>query len=117
MSDKSYSRRSANFTSCEIDFLIKIITKYRDIIENKKCDRFTAEEKNKVWKNVEQEYNDQFDYNFRSAKVLKTKYENLKNNAKKIIRQRDSGASFVKVDRAKPQKDLEEIVFMDETEL
>lgn len=45
---ESTVKRSANFTKGEVDMLIDIVWKYRNIIENKKMDATTWADKNKA---------------------------------------------------------------------
>lgn len=80
MSEKE--KRAANFSIKEIEFLIQLIENKKGTIECKKSDRTTAEDKVRSWKEVEADFNAEFD-SFRSFKTLKTKYENLKKSAKK----------------------------------
>ena len=50
-------KRSPNFSQFETDVLIDIITKYKEIIENKKTDGTTIKEKDGAWKKIEADFN------------------------------------------------------------
>lgn len=50
-------KRSANFSQFENDILIDIITKYKQVIENKKTDGISIKEKDETWKKVEADFN------------------------------------------------------------
>jgi hypothetical protein len=41
----------------EKDLLVRLIIKYRDIIENKRTDSVTLAEKVRCWRNIEEEFN------------------------------------------------------------
>ena len=47
MDDKE--KRGANFTKTEIDLLIDITLKYKNIVENKRTAAATWKDKNEVW--------------------------------------------------------------------
>lgn len=83
-SNMDKTRRSSNFSSKEVQFLLQLVDKKKEIIESKKTDRLTSEEKVKAWLGIEEEYNEVFS-EYRSLKVLKTKYDNLKKNAKRQL--------------------------------
>lgn len=50
-------KRSANFSKGEIDILVNIIFKYKDIIENEKTDATTWKSKNETWEKITLEFN------------------------------------------------------------
>lgn len=50
-------RRSANFSFAERSNLIKVVLKYKDIVENKKTDALTWRQKEDVWNTIENEFN------------------------------------------------------------
>jgi Myb/SANT-like DNA-binding domain len=49
--------RAANLTAAERETIVELALKYRGIIENKKTDAVTAEEKEAAWKAVAAEFN------------------------------------------------------------
>lgn len=77
------NKRSANFSCAEINFLLELVEKRKSIIECKKTDRTTSEEKLESWKDLAKDFNARYGENYRTDKVLRTKYENLKKTAKK----------------------------------
>lgn len=77
--------RSANFTSEEINLLLDIVEQYKDIIENKKSDCISTREKNDTWKEIVETFNGRNGGQFRSLKVLRTKYYNLRKETNKRV--------------------------------
>lgn len=49
--------RSKNFTEIEKEKLLEIVNNYNNIIENKKTDAVTVQEKIQAWKMVAEDYN------------------------------------------------------------
>lgn len=49
--------RSSNFTPNEKVLLINIIARYKNVIENKKTDSVTTQEKMNVWAKITKEFN------------------------------------------------------------
>ncbi|KAM7354510.1 uncharacterized protein ACRADG_006160 [Cochliomyia hominivorax] len=90
------NKRSSNFSTKEVKYLIQLVDNRKDIIESKKTDRNTSEEKVKAWVEIEEEFNAVFE-DFRSFKVLKTKYENLKKNVKRKLPTNVSNLSILKI--------------------
>ncbi|KAI4463631.1 hypothetical protein MML48_4g00018683 [Holotrichia oblita] len=82
--ETSACKRAANFSAEEIDMLIDLIKKKKKhIIESKKTDRILWKEKDEAWKDVAKEFNAYSNSNiYRSALVLKKKYENIKKRTK-----------------------------------
>ncbi|XP_017773666.1 PREDICTED: uncharacterized protein LOC108560566 [Nicrophorus vespilloides] len=74
---KPKRERSANFSPEEINTLVNIAFKYKDIIENKATNAIVWNRKDKIWKIVTAEFNDQMLIN-RTTKTLRNKYECLK---------------------------------------
>ncbi|XP_036335064.1 uncharacterized protein LOC118745632 isoform X2 [Rhagoletis pomonella] len=79
------SVRSNNFSTSEVSFLLELVELNKNVLEWKETDRVCAEEKLKVWKEIEIEFNSKFSQVYRSSKVLKTKYENVKKDSKKRL--------------------------------
>ncbi|KAI4468021.1 hypothetical protein MML48_2g00001857 [Holotrichia oblita] len=81
--ETSACKRAANFSAEEIDMLIDLIKKKKHIIESKETDRILWKEKDAAWKDVAKEFNAYSNSNiYRSALVLKKKYENIKKRTK-----------------------------------
>lgn len=81
--DKIRRDRNVNFTREETDRLVLLIESQKRIIENKKSDSITWNEKENAWKAIETEFNSATGGTFRDAKHLKLKYEALKRNTRK----------------------------------
>ncbi|XP_069684686.1 myb/SANT-like DNA-binding domain-containing protein 3 [Periplaneta americana] len=77
-------KRSANFSQFENDILIDIITKYKQVIENKKTDGISIKEKDETWKKVEADFNSIAGVTLRNHENLKTYYENVKRKTRKM---------------------------------
>lgn len=45
-------KRGANFTKVEIDMLVDIVFKYKDVVENKRTDATTWADKNNAWMSI-----------------------------------------------------------------
>lgn len=90
------TKRSSNFSTKEVKYLIQLVNNKKDIIESKKTDRTTSEEKVKAWVEIEEEFNAVFE-DYRSYKVLKTKYENMKKNVKRKLPSHVSNLSVLKI--------------------
>lgn len=78
-------KRTANFTFKEEQFLINLIEKYQDNLENKKTDAGSNSQKNAAWIKIENEFNTLNGEPYRDRKVLKKKYENMKKATKKKL--------------------------------
>lgn len=79
--------RSSNFSSHEKNLLIHILEKYQEVIESKKNDKASLQEKEKVWDQVREEFNElSMKKPVRTAKQLKVCYENLKRKIRKETR-------------------------------
>ncbi|GAB6020175.1 hypothetical protein CHUAL_002897 [Chamberlinius hualienensis] len=66
----------------EKTYLTQIIKKYIDVIQNKRSDAYTKEQKRKCWEKVAEEFN-LFGGTVRSANQLNKCWQNLKSRAKK----------------------------------
>lgn len=79
MNDKR--KRELNFSQNEKQLLISIISKYANIIEDKKTDRTSIDMKNKAWKDIEIEFNcASADGVFRNSDRLKKFFNNKKHD-------------------------------------
>jgi hypothetical protein len=78
--------RCSNFSSQEKNILIHIIEKYQDIIECKKTDKVSVQEREKVWEGIAQEFNEiVLAEPVRTSRQLKMCYENLKRRIRKEV--------------------------------
>lgn len=75
--------RSVNFSREEVDLLTSLVAQHKNILENKKSDSVTWQEKEQCWKTLEALFNSTSGLNFRSARTLKAKYEGLKRATRK----------------------------------
>lgn len=75
-------QRICKFRESEVDLLMKLINKYKDIVENKKTDAVMWKQKQGAWEQIAKEFN-ALNGTYRSTKNIKCKYENLKKTAKK----------------------------------
>ena len=83
--DKQKRERSVNFTQEETNLLVSLVETKKYTIENKKSGATTWQEKEKAWKDIENEFNSASGLVFRNHKHLKIKYEALKKDIKKKI--------------------------------
>ncbi|XP_045503283.1 myb/SANT-like DNA-binding domain-containing protein 4 [Colias croceus] len=84
--EKQKRERSSNFTQDETDLLISLVEERKHIIENKKSDATTWQEKKEAWKDIERAFNGSV---FRDHKHLKLKYEAIKRDTRKRFRTSD----------------------------
>lgn len=76
--------RSANFNNAEIQLIVSLVERYKQIIENKKTDAVTNKDKESAWKKIKSSFNScEISTTERSWKTLKLKYEGIKKTAKK----------------------------------
>lgn len=75
--------RSKNFASDEVNRLISLVEKYKNVIENKETDSETWKHKDSCWQMIQKEFNVNVTSDFRSVKTLKDKYNGLKKCARK----------------------------------
>ncbi|XP_049868891.1 myb/SANT-like DNA-binding domain-containing protein 4 [Pectinophora gossypiella] len=94
--DKGKKReRSVNFTIEETEYLISLIDARKQVIENKKSDAVTWQDKEKAWKAIELEYNNAGIGPFRDAKHLKVKFEAIKRDTRKKISNKNGNGNHV----------------------
>ncbi|XP_014278737.1 myb/SANT-like DNA-binding domain-containing protein 3 [Halyomorpha halys] len=77
------NKRNPNFVPREEKILLAIVKKYSAIIENKKTDKITSNQKLKCWHKIEVEFNSHTNVHFRNSSNLKNKYENIKKATKR----------------------------------
>jgi hypothetical protein len=75
-------KRGTNFSNNEKYLLIELVTKYKDIVENKKTDAVFAKEKVKCWDEICKKFNSESNI-FRDAVTLKNCWENLQKRTRK----------------------------------
>lgn len=76
--------RSPCFSREEEKCLLKLIEKYKAIILNKSTTAAVSQAKEVAWLKIAKIFNSQGFRHARGAECLKTKWENLKRNAKKV---------------------------------
>lgn len=84
--EKNKRERNVNFTEEETDLLVLLAGARKHIIESKKSDAATWQEKEKAWRDIETAFNVASRSVFRDHKHLKFKYEALKRDARKKSR-------------------------------
>jgi len=75
-------KRTTNFSSEEVEALIKIVQDHQHIVENKKTDAVFNKRKHEEWEKIAKEFNCAHNSD-RTVQAIKTKYENIKKTAKK----------------------------------
>lgn len=79
----SKKTRGPNFSANEKEILIHLITKYKDLVENKKTDAVTTNLKNEGWRKLAEEFNSLSSFSVRNTDQLKTCWDNIKRNTRK----------------------------------
>ncbi|KAK5648275.1 hypothetical protein RI129_003167 [Pyrocoelia pectoralis] len=78
--------RGANFSATEKQFVLSLVYKFKKVIENKKTDAVTNEEKQQAWLQITKEFNSSCpDGRRRDIQALKKFYANRKKEIKKIV--------------------------------
>ncbi|XP_072390492.1 uncharacterized protein [Diabrotica undecimpunctata] len=102
--------KRVNFSSQEKEELISLVSKYKDILENKKTNGVSAKDKDAAWEKLSFEFNSKGLNTFRSKEQLKKYWANLK----QLERQ---AAANIKINRFKtgggpfqPQNEPDETV-------
>lgn len=71
--------RSLNYSPQEKELLLNLILEYKEVIENKKTNGASSEEKNKAWEDVTKKFNAQsISLTHRSEESLRKLYKNQK---------------------------------------
>lgn len=73
-----------NLTEGEKTIIINLVVDHFSVIENKRTDAVTAQQKVDEWNEIETEFNSLSVIHYRSAENLRSAWENLKKNAKKV---------------------------------
>lgn len=79
----SKKTRGPNFSSNEKEILIHLVTKYKDVVENKKTDACTTAIKNEGWKKLTEEFNSTSSFCVRNIEQLKICWDNIKRTTRK----------------------------------
>ncbi|CAH1981276.1 unnamed protein product [Acanthoscelides obtectus] len=82
----SAPKRTSNFSREEESLLIRLVNKYKDVIECRKTDAVTNSSKAKTWNMIAKEFNSGA-VTYRDSKTLKNKYDNIKKRSKKKFSQ------------------------------
>lgn len=86
MTDKKVvnrDKRSANFTKSEVNILVDLVLRRKNVIENKRTDATTWKDKDTAWEEITSQFNAQSGNFPRNAKSIRAKYENLKKDLRK----------------------------------
>lgn len=75
--------RSINFTTNECEIIVNLVTKYQQIIENRRSDAATWRAKEAAWDKIRHEFNRIVGNEIRTTQSIRSKYETMKKNAKK----------------------------------
>ena len=73
------------FSQLEKSLLTELVRKHKDLLENKKNDYKTIQQKNKTWEALSEQFNSQSGVTKRDSKQLKKCWENVKARAKKQL--------------------------------
>lgn len=76
------NKRTSNFSSTEEALLLSLVQKFASLLENKKTDSGANNKKNGCWAEIETLFNSS-STTYRSAIILRRKYENMKKKTKK----------------------------------
>ena len=81
---ESSNNRTPNFTLAEKDVLLDIVGEFKAVIENKKTDHVSTDQKVAAWREIAEKYNEAVYFGAqRSAKQLENCWKNAK--SKQII--------------------------------
>lgn len=81
--EEGKKNRGVNFKPEEKAILVGLISKYKDIVENKKTDGVTVREKDTTWTAILEQFNSHINVTKRTTKQLKSFYDNFKRKAKR----------------------------------
>ena len=73
------------FSPLEKSVITELVPKHKDILENKRNDYRTIQQKNRVWEDLSEEFNSQSGVSKRDSRKLKKCWENIKSRAKKQL--------------------------------
>lgn len=77
--------RSVNFTPQEIILLVDIVTKYKEVLENRHADSVCWKQKNLSWEEITNEFNEKNGNVHRDTKTLRLKYDCLKREVRNKV--------------------------------
>ncbi|XP_041987950.1 myb/SANT-like DNA-binding domain-containing protein 4 [Aricia agestis] len=78
------SQRSPTFSRAEVETLVRIVAEYKTIVLNKSTNSLANHAKEVAWSNIAKAFNSKGFKNERAPETLKTKWDNLKREAKKL---------------------------------
>lgn len=81
-------KRAINFSEAEKIILIDLISRYKDVIENKKSNAVTPKDKEKCWKIIENTFNSTSS-TARNAEVLRSCWDNLKKKQESFLQMKE----------------------------
>ena len=73
------------FSQLEKSLLTELVRKHKDLLEDKKNDYKTIQQKNKTWEALSEQFNSQSGVTKRDSRQLKKCWENVKARAKKQL--------------------------------
>lgn len=79
-------KRNSNFNKREEEFLVELVRKYQQVIENKKTDSIMWKDKEACWVKLTEEFNSLGLLVPRTVAQLQLKYKNLK----KVVRKKSA---------------------------
>jgi hypothetical protein len=79
------------FSQLEKSLLTELVRKHKDLLENKKNDYKTIQQKNSTLEALSEQFNSQSGVTKRDSKQLKKCWENVKARAKKTTGEREEG--------------------------
>ncbi|VEN62941.1 unnamed protein product [Callosobruchus maculatus] len=83
--EKKKKKRGANFTPRESKILLDLVSNDKKIIENKKTDAVSVEEKNIAWQNITTQFNASCpEFVSRSTESLRKYFDNKKRDIRKL---------------------------------
>ncbi len=79
---KEKRQRAENFSAEEKTVIIELVAKYKSLVENKKSDKVTLQEKHNAWLEIVRKMNNDFPLKNRTVDQIKLLWSNMKRNAK-----------------------------------
>ncbi|KAG8234975.1 hypothetical protein J437_LFUL013332 [Ladona fulva] len=89
--------RNTAFTLVEKRILIDLVEKFKKVLENKKTDASSGEQKREKWNQVTKEYNSHGNITRRDAKQLKRIQENIKVEQEEFLENNNKSPDFSEV--------------------
>ncbi|KAJ8953498.1 hypothetical protein NQ318_023619 [Aromia moschata] len=83
---KNSERNGRAYTENKTFLILNTAAKYKDILENKRTDNITCQQKNKIWEEITRDLNAKVPSGcYRSMQCLKRLYENEMKRARKVV--------------------------------